>query len=58
MRHLIVQFQFNLPWFVSLLTSLSGTTLLAQFNQNPIHLMSPEHEMEASRLREGAPQQI
>jgi type II secretory pathway component GspD/PulD (secretin) len=56
MRHLIAQFQLNLLVCL-VLTSLSGTALLAQFNQNPIHLMSPEHEMEASRLRGAAPQQ-
>lgn len=37
--------------------SLSGAALHAQFNQNPIHLMSPEYEAEASRLRSSAPQQ-
>ncbi len=56
MRHFTAQFQFNLLVCL-VLTSLSGTALLAQFNQNPIHLMSPEHEMEASRLRGAAPQQ-
>lgn len=56
MRHFKALFQFNL--LIGLvLTSLSGTTLRAQFNQSTMHLMSPEYEMEASRLRSAAPQQ-
>lgn len=39
------------------LTSLSATTLSAQFNQSNLHLMSPEYEAEAGRLRSSAPQQ-
>jgi Flp pilus assembly secretin CpaC len=56
MRHFIARIQLNL--LIGLvLTSLSGTTLWAQFNQSTLHLMSPENEMEASRLRSAAPQQ-
>lgn len=56
MRHFIALFQFNLLLGL-VLTSLSGTTLRAQFNQSTMHLMSPEYEIEASRLRGAAPQQ-
>jgi type II secretory pathway component GspD/PulD (secretin) len=56
MRHLTALFQFNLLVCLAL-TSLSGTTLRAQFNQGNLHVMSPEHEMEAGRLRLAAPQQ-
>ncbi len=56
MRHFIALFQFNLLVCL-VLTSMSGTTLCAQFNQNTLHVMSPEHEIEASRLRSAAPQQ-
>ena len=56
MRHFIALFQFNLLLGL-VLTSLSGTTLRAQFNQSTMHLMSPEYEIEASRLRAAAPQQ-
>ncbi|WP_395746715.1 type II secretion system protein GspD [Prosthecobacter sp.] len=56
MRHFIALFQFNLVLGL-VLTSLSGTALRAQFNQATMHQMSPEHEMEASRLRSAAPQQ-
>ena len=56
MRHFTARFQLNL--LIGLvLTSLSGTTLCAQFNQSTLHVMSPENEMEASRLRSAAPQQ-
>ena len=56
MRHFIALFQFNLLLGL-VLTSLAGTTLRAQFNQSNMHLMSPEYEVEASRLRSAAPQQ-
>ncbi len=56
MRHFIARFQFNLLLGL-VLTSLSGATLRAQFIQTPLHLMSPEYEIEASRLRSAAPQQ-
>ncbi len=56
MRHFIARIQLNL--LIGLvLTSLSGTTVCAQFNQSTLHMMSPENEMEASRLRSAAPQQ-
>jgi type II secretory pathway component GspD/PulD (secretin) len=56
MRHLIALIQSNLLLCL-VLTSLAGTTLRAQFNQSTMHLMSPEYEAEASRLRSAAPQQ-
>lgn len=56
MRYFTALFQFNLLACL-VLTSLSGTTLRAQFNQSNLHVMSAEHEMEASRLRSAAPQQ-
>jgi hypothetical protein len=39
------------------LTALPDTLLRAQFNQNNMHLLSPEYEAEAARLRSSAPQQ-
>lgn len=39
------------------LAVLSGSPLRAQFNQNAAHLLSPEYEAEAGRLRVAAPQQ-
>lgn len=39
------------------LTALPGTMVRAQFNQNNMHLLSPEYEAEAARLRSAAPQQ-
>ena len=54
MRSLTAQFQII---FCLALTCLSGTTLRAQFNQSNMHLMTPEYEVEASRLRSAAPQQ-
>lgn len=56
MRHFIALFQFNLLVCL-VVTGMSGTTLRAQFNQSTLHVMSPENEMEASRLRSAAPQQ-
>jgi type II secretory pathway component GspD/PulD (secretin) len=56
MRHFTALFQFNLLLGL-VLTGLSGTTLRAQFNQSTMHPMSPEYEIEASRLRSAAPQQ-
>lgn len=56
MRHFKALFQFNLLMGLAV-TSLSATTLRAQFNQSNLHVMSAEHEMEASRLRSAAPQQ-
>ncbi|WP_395734298.1 type II secretion system protein GspD [Prosthecobacter sp.] len=56
MRHFTALFQFYLLLGL-VVTSLSGTTLRAQFNQSNLHVMSPEHEIEASRLRSAAPQQ-
>ena len=38
------------------LAVLSGSPLRAQFNQNAAHLLSPEYEAEAGRLRVAAPQ--
>ncbi|MDZ4404823.1 hypothetical protein [Prosthecobacter sp.] len=54
MRYFTAQFQLILCFA---LTSLSGTTLRAQFNQSNMHLLSPEYEAEAARLRSSAPQQ-
>jgi hypothetical protein len=54
MRHFIGLFQFILCFG---LTALPGTVLRAQFNQSNIHLLSPEYEAEAARLRSSAPQQ-
>ena len=54
MRSLTAKFQII---FCLALTCLSGTTLRAQFNQSNMHLMTPEYEVEASRLRSAAPQQ-
>lgn len=56
MRHFIALFQFNLLVCL-VVTGMSGTTLRAQFNQSNMHVMSPENEMEASRLRSAPPQQ-
>ena len=56
MRHLIALFQFKFLLCL-VVTSLAGTPLCAQFNQSTMHLMSPEYEIEASRLRTAAPQQ-
>jgi len=56
MRHFTALFQSYLLLGL-VVTSLSGTTLRAQFNQSNLHVMSPEHEIEASRLRSAAPQQ-
>ncbi len=56
MRHFIALFQIKLLVCL-VLTSLSGTTLRAQFNQGSLHVMSPEHEMEANRLRSAPIQQ-
>ena len=56
MRHFIALFQSNLLLCLAL-TSLAGTQLRAQFNQSTMHLLSPEYEAEASRLRAAAPQQ-
>ncbi len=39
------------------LTGLSEATLRAQFNQSSMHLVSPEYEAEAARLRSATPQQ-
>ena len=50
----LAQFQII---FCFVLTNLSGTALHAQFNQSNMHLLSPEYEAEASRLRSAAPQQ-
>jgi type II secretory pathway component GspD/PulD (secretin) len=56
MRHFIARFQLNL--LLSLvLTSFAATSLRAQFNQSTMLLMSPEYEIEASRLRSAPPQQ-
>jgi len=56
MRHFIALIQFNLLVCL-VVTGMLGTTLRAQFNQSTLHVMSPEHEMEAVRLRSAAPQQ-
>ena len=56
MRHFIALFQSNLLLCLAL-TSLASTQLRAQFNQSTMHLLSPEYEIEASRLRAAAPQQ-
>ena len=56
MRHFIALFQCNLLLGL-VLTSLGSTTLRAQFNQSTLHILSPEYEAEASRLRSAAPQQ-
>lgn len=51
-------FIVQLPLILCLaLTSFSGSTLHAQFNQSNMHLLSPEYEVEAARLRSAAPQQ-
>jgi type II secretory pathway component GspD/PulD (secretin) len=54
MRHITAKFQIIL---CIALTSVSGTALRAQFNESTMHLMSPEYEAEASRLRAAPPQQ-
>jgi len=54
MRYFIGLFQLI---FCLALTALPGTVLRAQFNQSNMHLLSPEYEAEASRLRSSAPQQ-
>lgn len=56
MRKIKALFQFNLLVCL-VVTGISGTTLRAQFNQSPLHMMSPENEIEANRLRSAAPQQ-
>ena len=56
MRHFIALFQSNLLLCLAL-TSLASTQLRAQFNQSTMHLLSPEYEVEASRLRAAAPEQ-
>lgn len=56
MRHFTALIQSNFLLCL-VLTSLVGTQLRAQFNQSTMHLMSPEYEIEASRLRSAAPQQ-
>lgn len=38
-------------------TALPGVVVRAQFSQNNVHLLSPEYEAEAARLRSAAPQQ-
>lgn len=53
MRHFIAQLQFILGFA---LLSFTGT-LCAQFNQMDMHLLAPEYEAEAARLRSAAPQQ-
>ncbi|MCB1277363.1 type II and III secretion system protein [Prosthecobacter sp.] len=54
MRYFTAKFQIIL---CIALTSVSGTVLRAQFNESTMHLMSPEYEIEASRLRAAPPQQ-
>ncbi|WP_377169919.1 type II secretion system protein GspD [Prosthecobacter fluviatilis] len=56
MRHFNALFQFKLLVCLVLM-GVPGTTLRAQFNQGTLHMMSPENEIEASRLRSAAPQQ-
>lgn len=41
----------------SVLTFGSATSTFAQFNENTLHLLSPEYEAEAAKLRSSAPQQ-
>lgn len=49
MRHFIALFQSNLLLCLAL-AGLVSTQLRAQFNQSTLHLLSPEYEVEASRL--------
>jgi type II secretory pathway component GspD/PulD (secretin) len=56
MRPFTALFQFNFLLCL-VLTSLAVTPLRAQFNQSTMHQLSPEYEIEASKLRAAAPQQ-
>lgn len=56
MRHFHATFQLKLLLCLAM-AGLSGGSLRAQFNQDASHLLSPEYEAEAGRLRTAAIQQ-
>lgn len=57
MWHSLGKFQPKLFGGILLLFCGLGLEVKAQFNQSTMHLLSPEYEQEASRLRSTAPQQ-